>query len=70
MNTGFNRISLLEFLDKNPEKIPCMCKTLINEINKTQRIKFDSMSLNEIIYNIHSDVGLINKKIINKARYG
>lgn len=70
METGFDRKSLIEFLEKNPDKIPCMCKTLINEINTITRIKFEVMSLNELFYHIFSRVGLIKKKYIDKARYG
>tara|TARA_Y100000590_G_scaffold466461_1_gene641938 strand:+ start:9066 stop:9281 length:216 start_codon:yes stop_codon:yes gene_type:complete len=70
MSNGFNREKLLEFLKKNPDKVPCMCTTLRNEINNNYHNKIKSMPVSEILHYLYGNTGLIKKEIINRARYG
>lgn len=70
MDNGFDKDKLHNFLNENPDKIPCMCRTLRNEIEKYTILKFKSMSINELVEMNISNVGLINKKYIDTARYG
>ena len=67
---GFNREKLLDFLEKNPDKIPSMSKTLRAEINEKYHENIKALSICESINYIYGNAGLINKKIINTARYG
>jgi hypothetical protein len=67
---GFNREKLLEFLEKNPDKIPSMSKTLMAEILDKYYDNIKAMSIWESFNYIYENAGLINKKIINIARYG
>ena len=66
----FNRKKLLDFLDNNPDKIPSMSKTLREEIKQRYYTKIKNMNVGETINYIYGSVGLIDKRIIDIARYG
>jgi hypothetical protein len=66
----FDRTALLEFLRKNPDKIPSMSKTLREEIKQRYYTKIKNMSVGETINYIFGSIGLIDKRIIDIARYG
>ena len=66
----FDRVALLEFLRKNPDKIPSMSKTLREEIKQRYYTKIKNMSVGETINYIFGSIGLIDKRIIDIARYG
>lgn len=66
----FNRKKLLDFLDNNPDKIPSMSKTLLLEIENNYKENIKVMSLYESFNYIYGNTRFINKKVINKARYG
>ena len=70
MSNGFNREKLLEFLEKNPDKVPCMCATLRNELNNNYYNKIDNIPISDILHYLFGNIGLIKKEIISTARYG
>ena len=67
---SFDRKKLLDFLEKNPDKIPSMSKTLIMEMNEHYNRNIQSMSVYESIQYIYGNTGLIDKKVVDEARYG
>lgn len=68
MPEPFNRGKLLVFLEKNPDKIPCMAQTLRDELRKAYELKIKTMSLSEMFMFFNSNTGLIPKSIVDNAR--
>ena len=67
---SYQPTKLIDFLEKNPDKIPSMSKTLIMEMNEHYNRNIQSMSVSESIHYIYGKAGLIEQKVVDEARYG